>query len=575
MASARHTAVGLFITPLVALLAIAVEWPALAKEPAFAVVNALVPIAFYVNGVLLLGEPGQGGTARALILFALFFSVGWLELWDTGPLPLFAEVLGPLALACGAWALLRYPNSRLRHRHERVYVVATFVWLSGVQAILAPVSVPQWHRYSPAAWWPTLVALPDVYWIGRTILEVGEACLAAVFVLMLLLRVRHQEGLDGRLTFPVAMASALGGTAVGAEAVGLSLALPTDRMDEIYTAGGLVLLLIPAAFLVSFVWRRLARAAVADLLLRVARPSTAECVREALREALHDPNLEVLYWVPSHQAYVDGRGVPVPRDSAVADRLVVALDTPDGRPLAVVLTEPTLARHRGLLDAATAACGLALENAWLHTVVRAQRQPAPAGESRASELGVGSQLQVERDLHDGAQQQLLALSARLALARMTAVDPTTADAIDAARRDLGLALQELRDLAQGIHPAVLRQSGLALALEEVAERLPLPIEVDIPLDRLPPAVEATVYFVACEALTNVVKHAHARQVTVRVRAAAGECLAEIMDDGVGGADPALGHGLAGLVERVLAQGGELTVTSAAGCTTVAARIPCE
>ena len=569
-----HCRVGLLIAPVVALLAVAVEWPALADEPLFATVNALVPIAFYVNGALLLGEPGQSGTGRALILFSLFFCVGWFDLWGVGPMPLLAEVLGPLALACGAWALLRYPNPRLQHRHERVYVVATFVWLTGVQAVLAPVSRPEWHGYSPSAWWPTVVALPGIYSVSRTLLELGEALLAAGFVLMLLLRVRHRGGLDGRLSLPVLMASALGGAAVGAEAVGLSLALPRDRMHQIFTAGALVLLLIPAAFLVSLVWRRLARAAVADLLLRVARPSTADSVREALRDALHDPDLDVLYWLPDRQAYVDGRGLPVGQAAAGGDRLVIAVDTPDGKPLAVVLTEPTLARHRGLLDAATAACGLALENARLHAVVRAQRLEAPAGGPPASDADVTARLQVERDLHDGAQQQLLALSARLALARMTAVDPTTADAIDAARRDLTLALRELRDLAQGIHPAVLRQSGLAPALEEVAERLPLPIVLDVLPQRLPPAVEATVYFIVCEALANVVKHAGAGQATVRVRAAAGECLVEIADDGVGGADAGRGRGLAGLIERVRAQGGELTVTSAPCRTLVAARIPC-
>src|SRR6202044_2992290 len=146
-----------------------------------------------------------------------------------------------------------------------------------------------------------------------------------------------------------------------------------------------------------------------------------------------------------------------------------------------------------------------------------------------------------------------ALAARLYAAMATSQDPDAIDAFGQARTDLTAILAELRDLAHGIHPATLVQAGLAAALRGVAERLPGPAPLDVPgapagPARPPAAVEATAYFVACEALTNVVKHAHARQATVTLRVGPDELVMEIADDGVGGANPA-GHGLANIMDR--------------------------
>jgi signal transduction histidine kinase len=135
-------------------------------------------------------------------------------------------------------------------------------------------------------------------------------------------------------------------------------------------------------------------------------------------------------------------------------------------------------------------------------------------------------------------------------------------------------LAELRDLAHGIHPAVLTQGGLGPALEDVAERLALPVQLTVPATRVAPAVEATAYYVACEALTNVVKHARANGATVTVRIAGSELTMEIADDGVGGAEPR-GQGMANIVDRVSAFDGEVTVVSPVGAgTRLEVRIPC-
>jgi signal transduction histidine kinase len=564
----------LLTVPVVVALAVAVQWPIAGREPAFALANVLVTATFYVTGLLLFEEAGQGSSAFALVMFAVFYAVGWLNEWELGPFPFLAEVLGPLALAFGAWGLLRHPDP-LERWHERALVVAMFAWLSGGQALLAPISLPQWHHFGAGVWWPAVLPSQALAETGHDVYEAGAALLAAAFVVVLLARLAGRGGIDRRLTGPVALASAVGGVAVGAEAVGEFLALPLRQMDDVFTASGLVLLLIPAAFLATVVRRRMARAAVADLVLRVASPGLGENVREALREALTDPTLEVLYWMPDDQAFVNGCGYRVERPAESPDRLTVEVRMHDGELLAIVLADASLRRDRGLLEAATMACGLALENARLQAAMRAQLEQVRASRARIVEAGLAARRRVERDLHDGAQQRLLALATKLAVARTTAPDTPTVVAIDDARRELRLALEDLRSLAHGIYPPVLSQSGLGPALEEVAERLPLAIKVDVPVRRFEPAIETTAYLVACEALANTVKHAAAERATVRALLAPTALHVEIADDGRGGAAPVPDGGLAGLADRVRALGGELTVTSPPGAgTRVIARLPC-
>lgn len=183
-----------------------------------------------------------------------------------------------------------------------------------------------------------------------------------------------------------------------------------------------------------------------------------------------------------------------------------------------------------------------------------------------------------RDLHDGAQQRLVALSLALRLARRGAAggEPPTEMALDRASEELALALTELRELARGIHPAVLRDGGLSAAIESLAERSPVPATVTAaPKFRLPAPVEATAYFIVSEALTNVAKYARASGVTISVRQSDGMLLVEVADDGIGGADPTSGSGLRGLADRATALGGHLRLDSPPGHgTRLLAEVPC-
>jgi PAS domain S-box-containing protein len=192
---------------------------------------------------------------------------------------------------------------------------------------------------------------------------------------------------------------------------------------------------------------------------------------------------------------------------------------------------------------------------------------------RAEEL---ARRELERNLHDGAQQRLVALSVALRLveARMQEAPDAAVELLQSAQTELAQALEELRELARGIHPAVLTDRGLKAALETLAARSPLPVGLEMPEERLPPDVEAAAYYVVAESLTNVAKYARASSAQVRVRREANDLVVEVSDDGVGGADPAAGSGLRGLVDRLAVLDGTLAVDSAKGRgTTITAHIP--
>jgi signal transduction histidine kinase len=184
---------------------------------------------------------------------------------------------------------------------------------------------------------------------------------------------------------------------------------------------------------------------------------------------------------------------------------------------------------------------------------------------------------IERDLHDGAQQRMVALATMLSLAEARfKTDPErAAELIARAREEAELAVKELRDLARGIHPTLLSDLGLAAALDALAARAPIPVQVSgVPSERLAPAVEAAAYYVTAEALTNVAKYAHATECSVTLSLEDERLRVEISDDGVGGADPSTGSGLLGLRDRVEALDGTLEVDSPPGAgTTVIVELP--
>ena len=207
------------------------------------------------------------------------------------------------------------------------------------------------------------------------------------------------------------------------------------------------------------------------------------------------------------------------------------------------------------------------------------RTQLTASRVRIVEASDAARRRIERDLHDGAQQRLVTVALHLRLARNRVGDDEDArdlrELLEACTAELALALEDLRELARGIHPAILAERGLEPALRTLIDRCPTPVELEVDLPtRLESQQEAALYFTVSEALANVVKYAEATTVTIRAFADGRQAVIEIRDDGMGGADPSRGSGLRGLADRVEALGGWLTVTSPhGGGTTVVAKVP--
>jgi signal transduction histidine kinase len=539
-------------------------------------------LAFILTGLLLRREDGQAGVAWALILAGVFRSLDFVDAWSGGPWAAYAVVFGGIDRVFGAYAVLRYPRPALT-RVERGYLGLLAGWMLLSRSLVVVTSTAVSTGYPASSWWPTIVADRSLSSLFAALQNIGDGVFALVVVVFLVRRLVQTKGLDRIVIAPVIVAGLAAVIAASVTAIAQLFSNISEGPTDAFLAESLVDFLLPLAFLVAVIQRALLARNLAELTARMADGADLRGVRYALRATLHDPTLEVVGVAAADPAAT----VPMPRTER---RLVEVIRTDAGAPLAVVTADAMLARYRGLFDAAVRTSGLALRNAQLQAqAAQAELDSVRASRARLAEAALAERRRLERDLHDGAQQHLLALAAQLSAAMASSQDPDAAAAFARARDDLTAVLGELRDLAHGIHPATLVQSGLAAALEEVAGRLPLAIRLDVPevpdpslltagspgpSTRLPAAIEATAYFVACEALTNAVKHARASQVTVTVRLGPGELAMDIADDGVGGADPA-GHGLANIMDRAAAVNGEVVIDSPAGQgTRLQLRIPC-
>jgi signal transduction histidine kinase len=252
------------------------------------------------------------------------------------------------------------------------------------------------------------------------------------------------------------------------------------------------------------------------------------------------------------------------------------IDGSDGL-LGVLVHDQALLDDPQLMSSVLAGVRLALENERLHASLRARLAEVQASRERLVHAEDEARRRLERDLHDGAQQRLLGIGLALQLARKEVADGTAAaELLDESAHELEAAVDELRNLAQGIHPTVLTEQGLAAAVSALARRLAVSVDLTgITAGRLPPPVETTAYFLICEALQNTVKHAQAHRAAIRVAPVDGLVTVEVTDDGIGGADPASGSGIRGLKDRVEAIGGRLHIDSQPGRgTLVRAELPC-
>jgi signal transduction histidine kinase len=305
-----------------------------------------------------------------------------------------------------------------------------------------------------------------------------------------------------------------------------------------------------------------------------AGAAAPEDIEGVLREVSSDPGLELRYFLPESALYVDASGRPAAATASGAGS-TIAIDY-GGVPLAVVTFDPA-SGQRELLVRVLDASRLAIEIARLRVELRRQLQEVQLSRSRIIAAGDAERRRVERDLHDGAQSRLVSigLALRHAQRKLDASPSDVGRTLDDAVAEITIAIDELRELARGLRPAQL-DAGLAAALKELAGRAPLPVVVHATAERFPDALENAAYFIACEGLTNVVKHAHASRVTMTAEHRSGHLILEVVDDGIGGAALNGGTGLTGLSDRIAAQGGTMRIESHddGSGTTLRAELPC-
>ncbi len=327
--------------------------------------------------------------------------------------------------------------------------------------------------------------------------------------------------------------------------------------DAVVTTVAVVLLL-------DLLFGRWVDSTIADLVIGLGGEASAS-LQVQLRRATGDPSMVVGYWAPDTSRYVDDAGVEVELPADQVARAVTHVDD-DGAPLAVLVHDPSVARDPELLELVTAAARLAVTNVRLRAGIQDRAAQLAASRRRIVEAADRQRRNLERELALGTVDQLAKVS-RL-------IDGLDIDGIGEIREEFSGATADLVDIAHGVRPAALTSGGLTAALPLLAHRSPVPVELTIQVERVPAAVEACVYFVCAEALTNVSKHAAAKRVSIDVRQQGGEISIAIADDGSGGADPFSGTGLRGLADRVEALDGRLQVRSAHGDgTTVVATVP--
>jgi signal transduction histidine kinase len=544
-----------------------------------------------------LSEPGV--QAALMNWITLTFVLAGLVAWHRRP----ESRIGPLMIAAGTGAFLSslssanaaaiftigiafdlvaavlflhvflaFPGGRLRSGVERWLLCAAYVTAFPLQLVgmslggFGPDNLLQ------------VVSEPDAgYWLLR-----GQLVALSLFFLsgIAILALRHRgesRPLRRRLALLVdsfALALAMLAVLYLSAAFGLvsgQLGFEVLRRVTLFVIG-----LAPLAFLFGLLQARLARAAVGDLFVELrANPAPGD-LHAALARALGDPSLSLVYWLPEYERWADVDGNPVSLDDGSADRATTLIDR-DGEHVAALTHHAAVNDEPELLEAVAAAAAIALENARLHAESRARVAELRASRERIVAAGDAERRRLERNLHDGAQQRLVAVALQLQLLRRRIRgDPATAEQlVTVASAELAESLDELRELARGLHPAVL-EHGLGPALDALATRSAVPTSVSCDgSGRLPEQVELAAYFVACEALTNTAKYAGASAASVRVWRDDRAAFVEIADDGIGGADDSLGSGLRGLADRVEALDGRLRVVSPAGLgTTVTAELPC-
>lgn len=524
--------------------------------------------SFVTAGVVAWRARPQRRIGRLLVVTGFVWIVPAIKqievpvLWTTG------TIIDVVSLAFIAYALLAFPGDRLRGWRDRLTVA-----LIGASLVTRPVGLV----VDPPFDGLNLLSVREVPGLS-TDLELATIVMVVVGLVALAATLGARWARATRPARRVLAPMSLPGIAFAvAWAIYLSYQLygfwaggrfdpPTAVFQVLILVFILSLLALPATFLIGLARAHSRRARAGELARRLEDPGGD--LQDALRRTLGDDGLILAFPTDGGDRWLtaDGHPVQVTLDP-VRSPGVTPLER-GGERLAVLLHDPALREDERLLEAVAAVTSLALQNQRLAAEVQARLREVRASRARIVAAGDEARRRIERDLHDGAQQRLLAASMGLRAARTRLAreigDHALAE-LDAVAAEIEGGLAELRDLARGIHPTTLSELGLGPALRSLAARSPETVRVtEVPDRRLPALLEAGAYFVVSEALANAHRHAEAGTVTVTARIDGDTLVVVVEDDGRGGATLTAGGGLAGLADRVEALDGSLTVRSPAG-----------
>ena len=551
----------------------------------------LVGLSYVVAGTIAWHRWPRNRIGLAIVLTGI---TSFIPIFVRVPIPIVTSAAFAFAWLTNLFAafiLLAYPSGRLFSRGARLVfglaIVGTMIpiiarlFLLDTGSGFSSATGPSALTYGCDCPNP-FVLFPDDALYGAAML-LSRLLTLLITILVLALIVRRWSGASAarrRQLVPVVFAGAVG---LGAFAFDITAFYTSNGEQPILAVTSVALVLgraaVPIGFLLGLLRTQIDMALVGRFVVELGGAPSPERIEAMVASTLHDPSVQLGYWSPAARAFIGAAGDRL--EPVESETRAVSMVERNGRAIATIVHDPSLRDDPGLLASVRAAVGLAIENRSLTAELQAKLDEVRASRTRIVAAADAERARLERDIHDGAQQRLLALMIELRLAREAVgadTDVELATRLDRATMNLRSATDDLRELARGVRPAILADAGLGPAVRTLAELSSCPVELSIDLDgRVDAAVESAAYFVVAEGLANVVRHASATvaRVTISVESDPDRVVVAVTDDGVGGASVDRGSGIRGLKDRVEALGGHLAVESRAGDgTRIRVELPC-